>query len=183
MNPGSPMYVQISVSTSRVDVKALQHDSLVIYTCCLGFQGLFYFIGGKFEQSFHAKWICLFGIAIFLLGIGGSIFATTLFEYALYSGVLCGTGYGLSFISSLSICIQWFPSRSGSITGIVIMGLGVGQLIFSQLGIIYVLLYYIAESRLRQPTLFSIPSRFSSSKGSTRIPRKRRMFPCSSHAF
>ena len=106
----------------------------MIYACCLGSQGLFYFLGGYLEKTYHARWICLIGLAIFLLGIGGGIFASTLFEYALYSGVFCGAGYGLSFISSLSICIQWYPSRSGSITGIVIMGLGVGQLIFTQLG-------------------------------------------------
>ncbi len=128
-------YVSRQIPRSYLEITwVLQHDALIIYACCLGIQGMFYLIGGYLERTYDARSIALVGIGVFLLGIGGCVFASTLFEYVLYAGVLCGAGYGLAFISSLSICIRWFPSRSGSITGIVIMGLGIGQLIFSQLG-------------------------------------------------
>ena len=45
-------------------------------------------------------------------------------------GVFCGLGVGLSYITTLSTVTKWYPDKIGFISGVLLMGFGLGALIF-----------------------------------------------------
>lgn len=45
------------------------------------------------------------------------------------SGVICGIGLGLGYISPVSTLIKWFPDKRGMATGMAIMGFGGGAMV------------------------------------------------------
>lgn len=49
-------------------------------------------------------------------------------------GVLGSIGAGFTFIVPIGTCIQWFPKRKGTITGLVIAGFLFGAVLFSYVG-------------------------------------------------
>ena len=47
-------------------------------------------------------------------------------------GVIGGAGIGLGYVTPVSTVAQWFPDRKGLMTGVVVMGFGVGALLMSK---------------------------------------------------
>lgn len=47
-------------------------------------------------------------------------------------GVLGGTGLGLGYVTPVATVARWFPERKGLLTGLVIMGFGLGALMMSK---------------------------------------------------
>lgn len=69
------------------------------------------------------------------LGLGGLSFvryfqsdAALVLLYGLY-GVVCGFGVGIAYNVLLSGVSRWFPERSGAISGLLLMGYGLGSLV------------------------------------------------------
>lgn len=46
------------------------------------------------------------------------------------AGVIVGAADGISYITTLSNCIKWFPDKKGLISGISVGAYGTGSLIF-----------------------------------------------------
>ena len=47
-------------------------------------------------------------------------------------GVIGGAGIGLGYVTPVATVAKWFPDRKGLVTGIVVMGFGVGALLLSK---------------------------------------------------
>ena len=47
-------------------------------------------------------------------------------------GVIGGAGIGLGYVTPVATAAKWFPDRKGLVTGIVVMGFGVGALLLSK---------------------------------------------------
>ena len=47
-------------------------------------------------------------------------------------GVVGGAGIGLGYVTPVATVAKWFPDRKGLVTGIVVMGFGVGALLLSK---------------------------------------------------
>jgi len=47
-------------------------------------------------------------------------------------GVLGGTGLGLGYVTPVATAAKWFPDKKGLVTGMVIMGFGLGALLMSK---------------------------------------------------
>ena len=56
-------------------------------------------------------------------------------------GVLGGAGIGLGYVTPVATAAKWFPEKKGLVTGIVVMGFGVGAFLLSK-GLAPVLLGY-----------------------------------------
>lgn len=102
----------------------------MVYAVCLGTQGFTYFLAGAVERRVGSKFTCILGGYILCAGIFLSALSSSLLEFTLYSGVLCGAGYGLAFTPALTTCIRWCPQHKGTISGIVLSGIGFGPLLF-----------------------------------------------------
>lgn len=48
-------------------------------------------------------------------------------------GVVGGIGLGLGYVTPIATSAKWFPDRKGAITGMVVMGFGLGALVMSKL--------------------------------------------------
>ena len=48
-------------------------------------------------------------------------------------GVVGGAGIGLGYVTPVATAAKWFPDRKGRVTGIVVMGFGVGAFLLSKI--------------------------------------------------
>jgi OFA family oxalate/formate antiporter-like MFS transporter len=104
----------------------------IIFFCVGGF------VGGKITQKFRTRIPVLISAVFvfagfFLLSVAlnkddpsGSLIALDV----LY-GVLVGFGVGISYNSILSSVTPWFPGQTGLASGILLLGFGVGALVFA----------------------------------------------------
>ena len=47
-------------------------------------------------------------------------------------GVVGGCGLGLGYVTPVATVAKWFPDRKGLVTGMVVMGFGLGALLMSK---------------------------------------------------
>jgi OFA family oxalate/formate antiporter-like MFS transporter len=73
----------------------------------------------------------LFSVSYVLGGVALH-FRSVPFFYLGYS-IIGGIGIGLGYVTPVSTVAKWFPDRKGLVTGVVVMGFGVGALLMSKL--------------------------------------------------
>lgn len=61
-------------------------------------------------------------------------------------GLCSGTGIGFAYVCPLSVCMQWFPSRKGLVSGIAVAGFGLGAVFLSTLAQYLLTRYSLVES-------------------------------------
>jgi MFS transporter, OFA family, oxalate/formate antiporter len=71
----------------------------------------------------------LYGLGIILAGL--TLPSHNVYVLYLTYGVIGGIGIGLSYIVPLAMLLRWFPDRRGFITGLAVMGFGLGALVIS----------------------------------------------------
>ncbi len=98
----------------------------------------------------------LFSLSYFLGGLALSAKSIPLF-YLGYS-VIGGIGIGLGYVTPVSTVARWFPDRKGLITGVVVMGFGIGAFAMSK--ILAPLLLASAKGNL-VPVFFSLGALFA----------------------
>ena len=69
------------------------------------------------------------GYLIASLALHLDILALFYFGY----GVVGGAGIGLGYVTPVATAAKWFPDRKGMVTGIVVMGFGVGAFLLSKI--------------------------------------------------
>ncbi|MDR2935158.1 MAG: OFA family MFS transporter [Candidatus Adiutrix sp.] len=67
----------------------------------------------------------LFGLGILITGYGDKIGSLTVI-YLGY-GLICGIGLGFGYITPIATLVKWFPDKRGLITGLAVMGFGLGS--------------------------------------------------------
>src|SRR6185436_2043294 len=72
----------------------------------------------------------LFGVSYLLGGLALHLGSIPLF-YLGY-GVVGGVGIGLGYVTPVSTVAKWFPDKRGLVTGVVVMGFGVGAFVMSK---------------------------------------------------
>lgn len=73
-----------------------------------------------------------------LFALGHFIAACALYKHQLWLllfgyGVVGGTGLGLAYVVPVATAAKWFPDKQGFITGMVVMGFGLGALLMSKI--------------------------------------------------
>ncbi|MDE0650629.1 MAG: MFS transporter, partial [Gammaproteobacteria bacterium] len=56
----------------------------------------------------------------------------SLWLFYLGYGVVGGAGIGMGYVTPVATAAKWYPDRKGLVTGIVVMGFGVGALLLSK---------------------------------------------------
>ena len=72
-----------------------------------------------------------FGAGIMITGLGNQL--DSLAVIYLGYGVLCGIGLGFGYITPVATLVKWFPDKRGLITGLAVMGFGLGSGLMSAL--------------------------------------------------
>ena len=79
--------------------------------------------------------LALLGSALFSVGylIGGlALYLDWIPLFYLGYGVIGGAGIGMGYVTPVATVAKWFPDRKGLVTGIVVMGFGVGAFLLSK---------------------------------------------------
>ena len=111
---------------SRADTSLIFTISMI--TFCVG-----NIAGGWFNRKFCGNWILLFAAVLELLGFFLCAYVTQLYEIYFLYGVICGMATGLAYNTVVSMVTSWFPQATGMVSGILMMGYGLGALILGSI--------------------------------------------------
>jgi OFA family oxalate/formate antiporter-like MFS transporter len=105
-----------------------QTQVTLTYSLCLFSQGLAYLLTGCLADR-HPRTMAVvgglvFGVAFILAGLFAHY--GCLIPLYLFYGVMGGFASGLPYLASLSAAVKWFPRHCGLISGISVMGAGMG---------------------------------------------------------
>ncbi|MCC7491585.1 MAG: OFA family MFS transporter [Fimbriimonadaceae bacterium] len=110
-----------------------QQDIQAANTLALLFFALSMVPAGWLQDQYGPRLTPLLAALFFLVGLLGASQATRpdqkMLWWASY-GVLNGIGVGLATVSPLAALNKWFPERRGLISGVALMGFGIGAAIF-----------------------------------------------------
>ena len=121
----------------------------VTFELAIFFQGLSAALGGRFVDRAGARKIAmisaaLFGLGTILAGVADSI--GSLWLLWIGYGVIAGIGNGLGYITPIAVLVRWFPEKKGLITGMAVMGFGLGAALMSQIAPILILHLGVAKT-------------------------------------
>lgn len=94
-------------------------------------------IGGRLVDKAGSRMVATVGGLLFGLGTllaGYAHQAGHLWLLWLGYGVITGIGNGLGYVTPVAVLARWFPDKKGFITGLAVMGFGLGAAFMSLLG-------------------------------------------------
>ena len=92
--------------------------------------------GGQNLQKFGPRKLALRGAFLYAFGYIISYFALqneSLWLLYFGYGIVGGIGLGLAYVTPVATVSKWFPDKQGLVTGMVVMGFGLGALLMSKL--------------------------------------------------
>lgn len=111
-------------------------DVTLTFTIAIGCLAISSAIGGYILDTKGARIVAtlggvLFGLGTLITGYGDQIGSLTVI-YLGY-GLICGLGLGFGYITPIATLVKWFPDKRGLITGLAVMGFGLGSLMLTVL--------------------------------------------------
>lgn len=107
----------------------------MILSLALCFLGLSAAVGGTLLPKYGPQKLAVSGAILYALGwiLGGlALSMKSLLLLYLGLGVIGGIGLGLGYVTPVATSAKWFPDKKGFITGMVVMGFGLGALFMSK---------------------------------------------------
>lgn len=106
-----------------------------IFSLAICFLGLSAAVGGMILPKYGPKKLATTGGLLYGIGYLISAYAMTISNLPLFYigfGVIGGIGLGLGYVTPVATASKWFPDKKGFITGMVVMGFGLGALLMSK---------------------------------------------------
>lgn len=101
--------------------------TIAMFFFCIG--GL---IGGLLSKKMQPRILLLIAAALFLFGFYVTRRADALIWLYIGFGVLAGLGSGFAYNAIMSSIGKWFPDKQGLISGILLMGFGIGSFLIGK---------------------------------------------------
>lgn len=102
------------------------------FTICMIFFCLGGFVGGLLQRWVSVRTNVIVASGLFLSGFLIAAQATSLMGLYFGYGVLAGLASGLSYNAVMSTMSRWFPDRQGLVSGILLMGFGIGSFVIGK---------------------------------------------------
>lgn len=102
------------------------------FTICMSFFCLGGLFGGLTAEKVDAKVKVWLSAVLFLAGFFLASRAQSLMMMYVGFGVLCGMGSGFAYNSVMSTVTKWFPDKPGLISGVLLMGFGIGSFVIGK---------------------------------------------------
>jgi MFS family permease len=99
------------------------------YMTSLAFYALFMFISGRYIDRYSPRLIITLGATLIAVGWILSSFATNIYIFTLFYGVVSGTGVGIAYGVPMAVAAKWFPKNKGLAVGLVLVGFGLSPLV------------------------------------------------------
>src|SRR5690554_3154115 len=110
-------------------------ETMWIFSSAILFLGLSAAIGGMILPKYGPRKLASAGAFLYGLGYLISAYAMHLNSLPLFYlgfGMIGGIGLGLGYVTPVTTASKWFPDKKGFITGMVVMGFGLGALVMSK---------------------------------------------------
>ena len=111
-------------------------QTMWIFSIAILFLGLSAAIGGLTLPRFGPQKLATIGATLYSLGYLISAYAMSVGSLPLFYvgfGMVGGIGLGLGYVTPVATVSKWFPDKKGLVTGMVVMGFGLGALIMSKI--------------------------------------------------
>lgn len=105
----------------------------LVFTFTILFLNIGSFLGGNLVRRLGVRAVIAAGAVMLLVGIAGSSFTSSHAFLVVTFGVLTGTGCGFVYNMLLSTVAKWFPDKSGFCSGALLLGFGMGGMVFGTL--------------------------------------------------
>ncbi len=112
-----------------------QFSTAMTFSLAIVFLGLSAAVGGMQLGRFGPRKMAVTGGLLFGLGYLVGAFALSIHSLPLLYlgyGAIGGIGLGLGYVTPVATAAKWFPDRKGFVTGMVVMGFGLGALLMSK---------------------------------------------------
>lgn len=101
------------------------------------FLGLSAAVGGRLVDRAGTRKVAsiaavLFGVGMLLAGLAHQTGSWLLLWLGF--GVIAGIGNGLGYVTPVAVLLRWFPDKKGTITGLAVMGFGLGAAVMTKVG-------------------------------------------------
>lgn len=106
-----------------------------VFSLAICFLGLAAAGGGMNLGKYGPRRLAMLGGLLFGAGTLTAALALHLESLALLYvgyGIIGGTGLGLGYVTPVATVAKWFPDRKGLVTGLVVMGFGLGAMLMSK---------------------------------------------------
>jgi len=157
-----------------------QASVAVVFMIIIGMIGLSAAFGGMLVDKKGPKFVATLGVILYACGVllgGAALKIGSIWLLYLGYGVLGGAGNGLAYVVPIATLIRWFPDKRGLITGLSVMGFGLGAFFigkivpglivnvgvanaFFVLGGVYLVVNLLAAMVLRNPPQVWLPDGF-----------------------
>ena len=110
-------------------------QTMWIFSIAILFLGLSAAVGGMILPKFGPRKLATTGAILYSFGYLISAYAMSIGSLPLFYfgfGVVGGIGLGLGYVTPVATVSKWFPDKKGLVTGMVVMGFGLGALIMSK---------------------------------------------------
>lgn len=110
-------------------------ETMWIFSIAILFLGLSAAAGGMILPKFGPKKLATIGALLYSFAYLISAYAMSIGSLPLFYfgfGVVGGIGLGLGYVTPVATVSKWFPDKKGLVTGMVVMGFGLGALIISK---------------------------------------------------
>jgi len=158
-----------------------QAEVAVVFMIVIGSLGLSAAFGGILVDKKGPKFVASLGVVLYAVGVllgGLALKAGSIWMLYIGYGVLGGAGNGLAYVVPIATLIRWFPDRRGFVTGLSVMGFGLGAFFigkiapglivslgvasaFLVLGLVYLVVNVLAATVLRNPPKGWLPDGFT----------------------
>lgn len=111
-------------------------ETMWIFSLAILFLGLSAAVGGMILPKYGPQKLATIGTVLYGCGYLVSAYALSLGSLPLFYlgfGVVGGIGLGLGYVTPVTTVAKWFPEKKGLITGMVVMGFGLGALMMSKI--------------------------------------------------
>src|SRR5690554_6931335 len=111
-------------------------ETMWIFSLSILFLGLSAAVGGIILPKFGPRKLASLGALLYGVGYLISAYAMhigSLYLFYLGFGVIGGIGLGLGYVTPVATVSKWFPDKKGFVTGMVVMGFGLGALFMSKI--------------------------------------------------
>ncbi|MDO4502157.1 MAG: MFS transporter [Coriobacteriia bacterium] len=104
--------------------------NIMMITFCVGAV-----LGSQIEKKLGVKGTLIVGAAMYAIGFigNGAMGGNDVMFVYLFYGVIAGLGVGVGYNTVLATTNVWFPDKVGFSSGVLMMGFGLGSLIFGTL--------------------------------------------------
>jgi len=160
-----------------------QAEVAVIFMIIIGTIGISAAFGGILVDKKGPKFAALTGVILYGIGVllgGVALKMGSIWLLYIGYGVIAGIGNGLAYVVPIATLIRWFPDKRGLITGLAVMGFGLGAFFigkivpglilnigvanaFFALGLVYLVGNSLAAMVLRNPPAGWLPDGFTPS--------------------